>query len=85
MLTRTEAIVSGVGLGITKSRGVLSSLSESSDDEEDESEPDSLLDIDGAFDVGFTGRVRVTGSPFPSGLSEDSKFKPLDYSGLVPC
>ncbi len=49
--------VGTTGLGITKSLFSLPSVSEPSEEEEDESEPDSLLDIDGAFDAGFTGRL----------------------------
>jgi hypothetical protein len=34
--------------------------------EEDDSEPDSLLDIEGAFHVGYKGRMRVAGGSHPS-------------------
>jgi hypothetical protein len=59
-------------------------LSESSEEEEAASEPESLLDIIGGFDVGFTGTRRVTGGPHPSGLRKDYNLKLLNYSGLAP-
>ncbi len=74
------------GLGTTKPRFSLRSLSDSSDEEEDASEPDLLLDMNGAFAVGFTGTVtvRVTGGPHPSRLPANCNLKPLDYNGLAP-
>ena len=76
--------LNSTGLGITNSRFVLRSLSEPSEDEEDASEPESLLDIIGGFDVGFTGTRRVTGGPHPSGLRKNYNLKLLNYSGLAP-
>ncbi len=76
--------LNSTGLGITKSRIVLRSLSESSKEEDDTSEPDSLLDMLCGFDVGFTATRRVTGGPHPSGLREDYNLKLLNYSGLAP-
>jgi hypothetical protein len=88
MLTRIQAIA----IGVTQfdwawnnySRFSLRSSSEPSEEEEDASEPDSLLDMNGAFAVGFTGTVRVTGGPHPSRLPKDCNLKPLDYGGLAP-
>jgi hypothetical protein len=59
-------------------------VSDTSAAEEEDSEPDSLLDIDGALDVGFTGSLRVTAGPRSSGSPADYNLKPLDYSGLAP-
>jgi hypothetical protein len=72
--------LNSTGLGITKSRFVLHSSSEPSEQEEHTSEPDSLLNMIGGFDVGFTGTRRVTGGPHPSGLREDYNLKLLNYS-----
>jgi hypothetical protein len=55
-----------------------------SGEENNASEPDSLLDIIGGFDVGFTATRRVTGGPHPSGLREDYNLKRLNYSRLAP-
>jgi hypothetical protein len=51
---------------------------------EDDSEFDSLLGIDGAFDIGFFGRVRVvTGGQHHSLSPADCNLKPLNYSGVA--
>jgi hypothetical protein len=76
--------LNSTGLGITESRFVLRSLSEPSEEEQDTLEPDSLLDMIGGFDVGFTGTRRVTGGPHPSGLRADYNLKLLNYSGFAP-
>ncbi len=76
--------LNSTGLGITKSRFGRRSLSEPSKEEEDTLEPDSLLDMIGGFDVGFTGTRRVTCGQHPSGLREDYNLKLLNYSGLAP-
>ncbi len=82
MLTRTDAIVFGVThfdwAWKTNSRFVLRSLSEPSEEKKDASEPESLLDIIGGFDVGFTATRKVTGGPHPSGLRKDYNLKLLN-------
>ena len=50
----SAASLNNSGLGIAKSRFVPRSLSDSSDEEEDASEPNSLLDMNGTVNVCFT-------------------------------
>jgi hypothetical protein len=81
----SSASLHSTRLGVTHSRFSLPSVSAPSEDEEDDSESDFPLDMEGAFDVSFTARVcrRVTGSPHPSGSPADCNLKPLDYSRLA--